>query len=375
MTTEKRKIYLISVIIPVILVPILFVPTGLCRLVAALALAAATVTVMLLLKKRSIPSINYRSVAGIVAVIAVVFWMLVYLSGIWLGFEKNPTPLSLESLWRVILPTVVIIVSTELLRHTLLSQERKAASVSAFIVGVLAELLIFGGICDVGKISQFVDIIGLALFPALTANFLYNYLVKRYGAAPSIAFHLLMALPLSLLPIVPALPNAIKAFLMLLIPLLSLTFIDLLYEKKVKYALAKKTKGSYISMGAMILCMLAVIMLVSGLFRYKVIIIATPSMTGELNEGDAIVYEEYDGQIVKKGDIIVFTKDSTNLIVHRVVDAEQIDGTVYYTTKGDANDSSDSGFITAENIQGVVLFKIPFIGTPNLWLRDALDQK
>ena len=116
-------------------------------------------------------------------------------------------------------------------------------------------------------------------------------------------------------------------------------------------------------------------MLVSGLFRYKIIIIATPSMTGELNEGDAIVYEEYDGQSIGKDDIIVFTKDSQNLIVHRVVDAEQIDGIVYYTTKGDANDSSDSGFVTAENIQGVVLFKIPFIGTPNLWLRDAFDQK
>ena len=59
-----------------------------------------------------------------------------------------------------------------------------------------------------------------------------------------------------------------------------------------------------------------------------------------------------------------------NLIVHRVVDVRQINGVVYYITKGDANENADSGFITAENIRGVVLFKLPYVGQASLWLRE-----
>ena len=41
-------------------------------------------------------------------------------------------------------------------------------------------------------------------------------------------------------------------------------------------------------------------------------------MTGELNKGDAVLYEAYDGQHIYEGQVIVFNKDDSR-IVHRVV--------------------------------------------------------
>ena len=116
--------------------------------------------------------------------------------------------------------------------------------------------------------------------------------------------------------------------------------------------------------------MAALLMLVSGYLPYKLLVIASPSMTGELNEGDAVIYEAYEGQVIEENTIVVFTRDDEHLIVHRVIDAEQIDGTVYYVTKGDANTDADSGFITSEEMRGVVLFRVPQVGHLSLWLRD-----
>ena len=375
MATEKKKLYLISVGILASLVPILFVPSAYCRWIAALVLAAIGCALLALMKKRAIPSINHRQVTGILAVISVIYLVLIYLLGMELGFVRNSAALTFRNIWQIVLPMAVIIVFAEIVRYVLLSQAKTVATVSAYAVGILSELLLCGGLFDLDKLSRFLDVVGLTLFPAIASNFLYHYLCKRYGAAPSAVFRLMLALPLQLLPIAPNITDAIQSFLLMLLPLFAWTFVDLLYEKKAKYALsARKSKWSFVSLGGTLVMMAMVIMLISGNFRYKLIVIATPSMTGAINEGDAIIYEEYDGhQTVEEGDVLVFTKNDKDLIVHRVIDAQYLNGTVYYTTKGDANDSTDSGYITAENIRGVVLFKIPHIGNPSLWLRDAFS--
>ena len=77
--------------------------------------------------------------------------------------------------------------------------------------------------------------------------------------------------------------------------------------------------------------------------------------------------------MIEEGDVIVFTKDERTLVVHRVVDIQSVDGKIYYTTKGDANNGSDSGYVVASDIRGIVRFKVSHIGHPTLWLRDILS--
>jgi signal peptidase len=98
-------------------------------------------------------------------------------------------------------------------------------------------------------------------------------------------------------------------------------------------------------------------------------------MTGEINKGDMIVYEEYTAgkQFVEEQDVVVYIKNG-NRIVHRVVDIERVEGRNRYYTKGDANDAVDAGYISDSDIEGVVLFKLPFVGYPSLWLRDAFKR-
>ena len=96
-------------------------------------------------------------------------------------------------------------------------------------------------------------------------------------------------------------------------------------------------------------------------------------MTGEINKGDAAIYERYEDQEIIEGQVIAFEKDN-RVIIHRVVDIQIINGQTRYFTKGDANSENDSGFIYDADIVGIVDFKIPYIGYPTLWLRSLFSR-
>ncbi len=370
MSSDIKTLWLVVGITLAALLPALFVPVLYSRLVAAALLAVAAGAALVLIKKRRIPSLHYRQVMGLLAVTAVVYLMLCYISGLHFGFYKNYPTLSISTLARYILPAAVIITATEIIRSVLLAQKGIAISVVSYLLCIVSDLLLGQGVSLIGEMHRFLDIVGLTLFPAITSNLLYHYLARRYGALPNIVYRLLLSLTMSFLPIVPAVPDALNAFVLVVLPLGVWIFMDLLYEKKKKQKRSRLRALSYAGTGLCMVCMVTVIMLITCQFQYGMIIIATPSMQGSINVGDAVVYEAYDGQIIREDDIIVFSKDGNAKIIHRVVEIENINGQNRYYTKGDANAEQDFGYVTAENIVGVVQFKVSYIGYPSLWLRD-----
>ena len=114
-------------------------------------------------------------------------------------------------------------------------------------------------------------------------------------------------------------------------------------------------------------------MLISCQFRFGAIVIATESMTGEINKGDMIIYEAYKGQQIEEGQVIVFLHND-NQIIHRVARIETVGNETRYYTKGDANSAEDSGYRTDADIIGLTDVKIAFVGYPTLWLRELLPS-
>lgn len=373
MTRDKKVLYVSSIALVLILLCALFIPGNVGRTITALFLLASAITIFFLVKKRSILSIHKKTVLWIMLAMGAMCLVIYYLTGIHFGFYKSIIKLTVGGYVKILLQVAAIIGATEFIRTILVAQEAKFVGVFAYLVGVLSELLLFGGISQVNGFSDFLDVVGLTFFPALVSNLLYNYLAKRYGMLPSAVFRFILALPLYLIPIVPALDEAIYSFFLMIIPVFAWLFVDLLYEKKKKYAIRKGGTASLISISVMIVIMVSVIMLISGEFRYKLVVIATESMTGSINKGDALIYEDYDGQKIEEGAVVVFTKNNKDLIIHRVVDIQYKNGTAYYTTKGDANKIADSGYITVENLRGVVLYRLPNVGQPTLFLRDLFN--
>ena len=205
----------------------------------------------------------------------------------------------------------------------------------------------------------------------------YNYLSKRYGFVPNLIYRILTVLVFYFIPYGSGISDSLVAFINVIIPIGIYYFIDSLYERKRRYALGETSvtikRLSKVFTAVCLVMMLSVIMLISNQFRYGAFVIATESMTGEINKGDIIIYEEYGDQVIFEGLVIVFEKDSS-VIVHRVEKIEIINGIKRYYTKGDANEDPDAGFITEGNIIGVVNYKLPFLGYPSLWIRNLFKR-
>ena len=97
-------------------------------------------------------------------------------------------------------------------------------------------------------------------------------------------------------------------------------------------------------------------------------------MTGTINKGDAIIYERYDGEDIKQGQVIMFENNKMR-IIHRAVKISNIDGEIRITTKGDANKDEDEGYRTKKDIRALVKLRIKYIGKPTIWINDLFKNK
>lgn len=376
--TDKKIIRIFSVAIFAVLLLALLLSLGeSSRIVAAALLVPIAIIIPFLLKKRSILSINKLQILFLMIVIALVYLTLYYLTGTKFGFYKNPYSLNVKNLFTVILPIIVIIVCTEIIRCLLMAQKSRVATVLCYFSCVIAEILIVSNLPAVRSFGQFMSLVAGALFPALIANLLYNYLSARYGLYPNLIYRLLTTLYIYVIPIRSGISDAMLSFFRLLVPIVIYMFVDALYEKKVKLALGKTSRvwrvASAIFTVAVIIIMMGTVMLISNQFRYGALVIATPSMTGELNQGDVVIYESYDGQHVDEGQVIVFEKDDV-VVVHRVIKIEIINGITRYYTQGDANDNPDAGYITSANIVGLAQKRLAGAGYPTLWMRSLFKR-
>ena len=370
MTRDRKILYSVSASLFVILLLLLTLPISGSRYIAAILLPLAAVAVPFLIKKRPIYSIFKKQVLMIMALSGVLYVIVYYLTGLKFGFSRS-LAVGLITVFRYILPIVLIIVSTEIIRAVLVAQRSKFASVFCYLFCVAAEVIALGDKDEILTVNLLVDSVAVALLPAIIVNLLFSYLSRRYGMLPNIVYRLTTALYLYIFKYVPALPGAIFSFAKLVIPILLLVFIDSLYEKKIKYALKRKSKLLYPSLALIAAFMVCVVMLISCQFRFGILVIGSESMSGEIEKGDAVIFERFEGQNIETGEVIIFESDG-RLVVHRVVDVQKVNSQKLYFTKGDANENVDIGYVTESNITGVCHFKIPYIGYPSLWLRTML---
>ena len=373
MNRDKKILYSISIFLFVMLSLVFFIPTNSTKIIVAALLIAYAIILNLLVKKKETKSIHSRQVLLLMSVIGLVYVMLYYLTGLHFGFYKASPPLSFKSVTNVIIPVVIVFFTSEFIADRLLDQHNKFVEVLVFLSLILIDISMFSSLSNIKTFNQFMDTVGLTLIPSVTRTLLFMYITKRYGPKPNVAFRLITGLYSYIIPFIPATPDSLTALVRLVVPLIVYSFIFMLYEKKPKVARKEKSKWRYLGWAALLAVLVGSTMLISNKFTYGMIVIATNSMKGELNKGDALIYESFNKQAIKEGQIILFEKQD-RVIVHRVVEIVNIDSEIRYYTKGDANEKNDEGFIVKSNIIGLAKFKIPYVGYPSIWIRDIFSN-
>ena len=92
-------------------------------------------------------------------------------------------------------------------------------------------------------------------------------------------------------------------------------------------------------------------------------VVTSNSMYPTLRKGDLLLVVKADPTKLRVGDIIVFKapwRDS--YIVHRIIAIENSPHGIVFYTKGDNNAVPDPGYRTVDDIYGMVIFRIPYLG-------------
>ena len=373
MNKDKKVLYVVSCMTFVALLILLLLPVQNNKIANACVLILLTVVTQLLVRKRTSYSISKREVLLVSIILSILYVALIELSGIKFGFYKNPYFANLNLILTTALPVAAIIVCSEIIRSTSLAQKNKFVSAVAFLSCLIADVLTFSNIAGITSLNRIMDLVGMVLFPAITSNLYYHYSARQFGPVPNIAFRLIMSLYVYCVPASTGMPDALLAAIKMLAPLLIYGFIQALFEKKKRRVAVRKSSAlSTVSMVVSFVIIICVAMVVSCQFRFGAIVIATDSMTGEINKGDVIIYEQYKNQKIEEGQVIVFYQNNYR-VIHRVVRIENVDNETRYYTKGDANNTIDIGYRTRSDIIGLTDIKIAYIGYPTLWLHELME--
>jgi len=373
------KLYILEILFTIILFIALLVSNKINYIFLASIIFTFSLIFSLTFKRKKTLSIYKKQVILLMTGFAVIYLGIFYLMGLFIyDFNASPILFSFKTIYRYVIPLTVIIISTETIRFTILSQHTKIrifktkvdlSKILTFINMILIDLIIYAGVYDITNLNEFITVIGFILFASISNNLLYDYITIRYGKAGIIIYRMITILYVYIIPIIPNMYIYFRTFLRMLYPYLIYLVLEHTYSKTDFVISHNDKRKNAIYITGLIIIMSAITMLISCQFKYGILVIGSESMTGTLNIGDAVIYQEYNNNALQQNTIIVFKKNNIKLI-QKIIDIKKINGQIRYYTKGDANEKMDTGYVTNDDIIGIVNLKIPYIGYPSIWLRE-----
>lgn len=381
----KKSYLIINVILSILLIffvanIFIFKQTSFIFLITSLLIPTILLILIFGYEKKS-RRFKYESLFYVFAY-CVLFLLVTYLIGIFIGFTKNVYKLNLVNLINNIIPYLILIVISEVLRYEI-SRKGEGSLLSYVLVTAIlicVDLSVFLKTYDLSIGDEQIKFICAIAMPSFFKNICLIYFNRNGGIYPSLLYRLLLDLKIFIFPIFPNFGIYWDSVIYTVLPVL-MTLIIRLHLKQYKYEddtstiLRKGVLYNYLFYFILLGLVLIINILVSCSFTYNMIAIGSNSMSPKIDKGDAVIYEKFDGKnMPEKDQILVFHKDK-KIIVHRIVDIVDISEKekIYYT-KGDNNISPDGYPIETKDIVGVVKTKIKYIGIPSVLISELIRK-
>ena len=296
----------------------------------------------------------------------------VYLAlGFAFGFGKNPYSQAIITFMKNVTHYVLPIIACELSRIYLINKYKnsKKALVLITIFTTLIEIN-YGIIFNLLDTRKYLfRYLITNILPLIGENILASYLVYKYNSTLPLLMNILNKLAILALPILPNL----NGFLLGAFKLLRLFLIYIIFQY---HYIKKETLKTFLSYLITLFLSTILVLFMAGVFKYKPIAIVTGSMAPTFNRGDFIIYKSLNNKEVEylnKGTIIVFKIDN-KYVAHRIEQKISDGESLYYITKGDSNNVTDSIRVSKEQIKGVYITRIKYLGYPSIWLNEYLNS-
>ncbi len=312
-------------------------------------------------------------------IISCIYATFYFYTGFIFGFSKSPYNHSIIPILKNIIIQILPIIGIEITRSVFLNRNRdnKLLQIFLTILLILLEINYHILISLYPNKEHFFQYICSNILPLIAGSCLYTYLTLKGTFILPLMFRLVSELVILLLPILPNLDWFGIGSMGILTPIL----IYLLFKfkfTKIKKDIKSKQKNLYekiIYVITLTIC-ISLVCFMLGLFKYEPITILSNSMMPQFSRGDVVIFKKINDTELKKipiNSIIIYTIGEKN-IAHRVVDKIENDGTVLYQTKGDKNNTPDGDLVAINQIKGVYVFNIKYIGYPSVWLYEYFNQ-
>ena len=299
--------------------------------------------------------------------------------GLVIGFTKTFFPPTGDVFLYGFLPTVLMIVASEFFRKTIIDSAFGNKKLIAFVtialifINISAEMNVFA----INSFEEGFIMASTVILPAIAEGLVSSYLVKRAGMMPALSYRLSRGLYHYLLPIAPAFSQYLYSVMWTVVPFLIYRLVkkDLPEEitkrgGEIEKTAGKKRRFSILAIPTMAI-LLTLVVLTSGIFRYKMIAVASGSMSPVFDRGDAVIYDK-EGEL-EEGDVLAFVREDT-ILTHRIIEIRE-DGTEkVYKTKGDANEEADSFEVKENATLGKVECIIKYIGLPTVLFNELIGN-
>ena len=305
--------------------------------------------------------------------------LFIYLLGLIVGFNKVPFSHKPLAIIYTISPILFLVVGQEIVRYLVCkhSAGKLKPIIILTVLYIALNIIIEIGYSSINSFDELFIVVCVNILPMVAKELLFSYITFKVGITPTLLYRIPTELFIYLVPFYPSLGNYFTAVIGIITPFIVYKFTSnaiIHAEKKDKYMITSTVKLLTLPLAVF---MVIIIILVSGVSRYRLVAIGSDSMKPVYDRGDAVLVDQSLKNAIEDiqvGDILVFERSGI-IMTHRVTSITFSNGHYVFTTKGDNNENDDR-FITQDTqVRGVVIRYVKYIGYPTILLQEALNKE
>jgi signal peptidase len=221
---------------------------------------------------------------------------------------------------------------------------------------------------------------GITFMPGISESVMATFLASMGGPIPAFIYHFSLEAFRWLSPILPRLDWTVAAFVGTLTPAVAMLIVRDAYlnSREVEAEAAEHASEQLARPGGVSplvlftgVVIVAAIWLYSGLFGVTPYLVSGPSMKPGFTPGDIVVARGVDPEEIKVGDVLRI-KATNGYVFHRVVSVHPTANGLWFTTKGDNNNTNDPP-VHESRVAGRIVFDIPYVGWVPIKIKEFLN--
>ena len=314
----------------------------------------------------------------VIVIACLAYYVITYLSGFLLGFVYTTYSRRFIGILRNVVSASILIYCLEKIRKIIIVKSKyyKSLIILSFVALSMVEILFSISLVQFSDKLAFLQILLSIILPCIFRNVFLTYSMYHFGETDTLVYHMLMVVPMYLVPVFPNMGDYLQTVLLILHPLLTLYLCsNIVFYKKDKIEdtdkylrMVKLEKYLFIAAGIVLVIL---VYLISDIGRFTIMAIGSESMTGTINKGDIVFIDKKEREY-KVNDIIAYNYDGS-IIVHRIIGIKKFNESFKaFKTKGDFNKDEDGWLSYKEHIKGKIAFRIRFIGWPTVKLSEYI---